>query len=126
MKRVLVTGASSGIGLALCKLLVRDHGCYVYLGSRNADKGQMCLESILQEVPAAKGKIEVVSLDVTDDASVTACVGTLKTKGVALYGLVNNAGVGLAQRESASFDLLTPSPPHPANLSLLSKRLQPC
>ena len=38
-KHILVTGASSGIGLALCKLLVRDHDCYVFLGSRNLQKG---------------------------------------------------------------------------------------
>ena len=38
-KNILVTGASSGIGLALCKLLIRDHDCYVFLGSRNLEKG---------------------------------------------------------------------------------------
>jgi len=97
MKHVLVTGASSGIGLALCKLLVRDHGCYVYLGSRNAEKGSGCLKGIVDEVPAAAGKIEVVSIDVNDSASITACADGLKAKGVSLYGLVNNAGVGLAQ-----------------------------
>ena len=97
MKHVLVTGASSGIGLALCKLLVRDHGCYVYLGSRNPTKGAGCLEGILAEVPDAKGKIEVLAIDVTDDASVAAAAASLKAKGVSLYGLVNNAGVGLAQ-----------------------------
>ena len=96
-KPVLVTGASSGIGLALCKLLVRDHGCYVYLGSRNPAKGEDCLKSILKEVPEAAGKIEVLQIDVTDDASVAAAASSLKSKGVALYGLVNNAGVGLAQ-----------------------------
>ena len=97
MKHVFVTGASSGIGLALCKLLVRDHGCYVYLGSRNAGKGELCLKGILDAVPAAAGKIEVVPIDVNDDASVATAAGLLKSKGATLYGLVNNAGVGLAQ-----------------------------
>lgn len=100
MKHVLVTGASSGIGLALCKLLVRDHGCHVYLGSRNPTKGEGCLKGILEEVPEAAGKIEVLTLDVTNDASVTAAAGALKAKGVTLYGLVNNAGVGLAQNDA--------------------------
>jgi NAD(P)-dependent dehydrogenase (short-subunit alcohol dehydrogenase family) len=34
-----VTGANSGIGLALTKQLVADHGCHVYLGSRSAERG---------------------------------------------------------------------------------------
>ena len=44
VKHILVTGASAGIGLALCKLLIRDHDCYVYLGSRNVEKGRLTLQ----------------------------------------------------------------------------------
>lgn len=35
MKRVLVTGGNTGIGLALCRQLSVDHGCHVILGSRS-------------------------------------------------------------------------------------------
>ena len=38
-KYVLVTGGNSGIGLALCKILIKDHGCHVFLESRNIWKG---------------------------------------------------------------------------------------
>ena len=47
VKHIVVTGASAGIGLALCKLLIRDHDCYVYLGSRNVEKGKVPLWLIL-------------------------------------------------------------------------------
>mmetsp|Transcript_56487 Transcript_56487/g.151195 ORF Transcript_56487/g.151195 Transcript_56487/m.151195 type:complete len:308 (-) Transcript_56487:169-1092(-) len=96
-KHILVTGATSGIGLALCKLLARDHGCHVYMGSRNTEKGAACLKGIVQEVPDVAGKLEVLQLDVVDDASIAGAAESLKSKGVLLYALVNNAGVGLAQ-----------------------------
>ena len=101
---VLVTGASSGIGLALCKLLVRDHACHVHLGSRSAAKGEACVKEILAEVPSASGKIEMLQLDVTDQASVIAASSRLQAQGVTLYALVNNAGVGLAQVRRLSFE----------------------
>ena len=80
MRHILLTGASSGIGLALCKLLVRDHGCHVYLGSRNTAKGEACLKGIVEAVPEAAGKIEVVTLDVVDTASIKAAAGRSRRK----------------------------------------------
>jgi len=95
-KNVVVTGGNSGIGLALCKLLATKHACYVFLGSRNAAKGKAALASIVEACPDAAGKIEVLPIDVSDDASCKAAAEILKAKNVTLYALVNNAGVGLA------------------------------
>ena len=95
-KHVLVTGGNSGIGLALCKLLVTKRGCNVFLGSRDMGRGTDAMKNILDAFPDVASKIEVLQVDVTDDASVAAAAKTVKTKGVTLYGLVNNAGVGLA------------------------------
>jgi len=92
-KHILVTGASSGIGLALCKLLIRDHSCYVYLGSRNVAKGEMAMKTILEEVPDKADMIEVIQIDVGNDFSVKAAAKTLRDRGVKLYALVNNAGI---------------------------------
>ena len=40
MKRVVVTGANKGIGLAMVKRLVREHSdLFVYLGSRDSGRG---------------------------------------------------------------------------------------
>jgi len=93
VKHILVTGASSGIGLALCKLLIRDHSCYVYLGSRNVAKGESAKKTILEEVPDKSDMIEVVQIDVGNDFSVKAAAKALRDRGIRLYALVNNAGI---------------------------------
>lgn len=96
VKNILVTGASSGIGLALCKRLTTEHGCFVYLGSRNPTKGDQAKRSIVEQFPDVANQIEVLEIDVGKDDSVKAAAETLTNKGVQLYALVNNAGVGLA------------------------------
>jgi NAD(P)-dependent dehydrogenase (short-subunit alcohol dehydrogenase family) len=58
----------------------------------NVCAGAAAVKSIVDDVPAAAGKIEVLLVDVSNDASCTAAAATLQAKGVVLYGLVNNAG----------------------------------
>jgi len=62
-------------------------------------QGAEALAGIISEAPAGAGKIEVVQLDVSDAASVAAAAATVKAAlgGEPLYGIVNNAGAGLAQ-----------------------------
>jgi len=45
-KRIVVTGGNSGIGFALCKQLVTEHGCHVYLGSRSLERGTDAVNKI--------------------------------------------------------------------------------
>ena len=76
-KRVFVTGGNTGIGLALCELLVVDHGCYVYMGSRSVERGQAAIDGLPEE---CKGKIETVQVDISDLDSVNAAAVTMKEK----------------------------------------------
>mmetsp|Transcript_120595 Transcript_120595/g.234872 ORF Transcript_120595/g.234872 Transcript_120595/m.234872 type:complete len:274 (-) Transcript_120595:369-1190(-) len=95
-KTVLVTGGNAGIGLALCQQLLVDHGCTVFMCSRNIAKGEAALSSLsLPEDVAAR--CTVVELDVSSDESVAAGAETVKSAlgETPLYGIVNNAGTGL-------------------------------
>eukprot|EP00984_Skeletonema_dohrnii_P020531 scaffold10013_cov79-Skeletonema_dohrnii-CCMP3373.AAC.35 len=94
MKRILVTGANSGIGLALTKQLVKDHGCHVYLGSRDVIKGQKAVDEVKK---TAGDAVELLNIDVSCDESVQSAAEALTAKlgSEKLYGLVNNAGTGV-------------------------------
>ena len=101
-KIVFVTGANAGIGYALCKQLVADYGCYVYMGARNLDRGKNALKSLVEEAPEVSNKVELVQIDTSSADSVQAAAKELTTKldGKKLYGLVNNAGAGIAHNVS--------------------------
>ncbi|MFI5840640.1 SDR family oxidoreductase [Catenuloplanes sp. NPDC051500] len=80
----VVTGASSGIGAASARRLAAD-GFHVIAAARRADR----LSGLVAEIEAAGGSATAVTLDVTDDASVTALAGAV---GGPVALLVNNAG----------------------------------
>lgn len=86
----LVTGASSGIGLATATRLVAA-GYTVYGTSRRG-------------AGAGKAVFEMLALDVTNDASVDAVVGEVLRRAGRIDVLVNNAGfgVGLAGDEEST------------------------
>jgi NAD(P)-dependent dehydrogenase (short-subunit alcohol dehydrogenase family) len=79
----LVTGASSGIG-AETALLLRKAGFTVYAAARRAERMQ----------PLASQGISVLSMDITDEASITAGVEQILAATGRVDVLVNNAGYG--------------------------------
>jgi len=97
-KPIVVTGGNDGIGLALCKQLVLEHGCRVFLGSRSVEKGEAAVQGIRAAAPAdCTGSVELAQVDVGDDASVAAAAAAVKASlgdGGMLYAIVNNAGIG--------------------------------
>ena len=99
-KVALITGASSGIGAGVAKLLAAN-GVKVALAARRIDK----LKTILKEIRQAGGEGLVVEMDVVDQASVKKGVDTV----VKTYGtidiLVSNAGLmPLSDVESLKVD----------------------
>ncbi len=100
MRRIVVTGANKGIGLAVATAVLAEHDdTFLFLGSRDVARGKAALDGLLAQSPAWAGRAELLELDVTSDASVaraTAAIDTAMAPGESLYGLVNNAGVGSA------------------------------
>ena len=99
-RRILVTGGNAGIGLALCRQLVEGDECHVFLGSRSPERGRTALAALRESLPAARrDSVELVELDVSNDGSVAEAAASVRAsigEGHRLYGLVNNAGTGLA------------------------------
>src|SRR5262245_12649206 len=89
MSVVLVTGSSSGIGLATAVHFARL-GHDVHAGVRNPTAATELTSAIAEERLA----IRVVTLDVDDPASVTRGVGEVFERAGRIDVLVNNAGIG--------------------------------
>ena len=111
MKRVIVTGANKGIGLAIVKRLLEQFpDVFVYLGSRDQGRGLTAIEQLESDVgPSSKGRVKLLELDVTSDESVSKAVEAVKNdmsnSNDLLYGLVNNAGGGGAQRQTIELNM---------------------
>jgi carbonyl reductase 1 len=95
-RTILVTGASAGIGLALSRQLLVENGCRVLMAVRSLEKGATALASLALE-PHLASCATLIACDTSSDASVAAAVEAVRAAlGTAqLYGIVNNAGVGL-------------------------------
>lgn len=87
-QNVLITGASSGMGMATA-LLLAENGYRVFAGVRgNAD-------ALMTEASSRSLKITTVLLDVQDTNSIRAAVAHVMDNAGSIDVLVNNAGFGL-------------------------------
>jgi gluconate 5-dehydrogenase len=86
-RRALITGSSSGIGLALARALGQA-GAALVLNGRDAGK----LEAAAQLLRGEGLQVSTAAFDVTDSAAVRAAVETLDA-GSPIDILVNNAGM---------------------------------
>ena len=84
--RVLVTGGTSGLGLAMASALAAA-GARVALTGRSGERAR----SVAADLPGAVG----VELDVRDESSVTQAVEQVWSRLGGIDMLVNNAGIGM-------------------------------
>ncbi|KAI9714575.1 MAG: hypothetical protein M1812_006380 [Candelaria pacifica] len=90
---VLITGANSGVGFAMAKVLVSaPEAFHVIMTGRSLEK----VNSAKAEIDAAgiRGSLSTAQLDVTDDKSIEHAVKQVEETHGRLDVLVNNAGIG--------------------------------
>src|SRR5688572_9284239 len=84
-RTVLVTGSNSGIGLETVRVLGL-RGAQVIAAARTEDKARGAIQGLA-------GDFVPVSCELSDPASVRACVDTVKKHGRRLDALICNAGI---------------------------------
>jgi 3-oxoacyl-[acyl-carrier protein] reductase len=89
MRNVVVTGGSRGIGLAICETLVNS-GFNVIAVARNRSA------ELAIAMAERSDSIDFVKWDLSDLGSLVDLAKTVKNLHGPVYGLVNNAGIGLS------------------------------
>jgi NAD(P)-dependent dehydrogenase (short-subunit alcohol dehydrogenase family) len=98
MRRIVVTGANKGIGLAIATAILDEQDdTFVLLGSRSAQRGRAAIEELVAKHPGWAQRLALLELDVASDESVARAARSVAERfgrERALYAVVNNAGVG--------------------------------
>lgn len=87
---ILVTGSSTGLGREMA-LYLAERGFRVYATMRDMSGA----EALLREAKGRNVELKVMALDVTDTASIQRAVQAIVAESGGIYGVINNAGVGL-------------------------------
>ena len=91
-KRILVTGASAGLGVETARSLA-SHGAQVVGAARDLNKAKTATEQVRKDAAANGGSFELVELDLANLKSVRAGADRLLAKGEAFDLVIANAGV---------------------------------
>ncbi|MGH8461266.1 MAG: SDR family NAD(P)-dependent oxidoreductase [Stenotrophobium sp.] len=89
-KHIIITGGSSGLGLELAAMLAAE-GARIALIARDSTKLAEVAGELRRQYPAAQ--IDVVSVDVRDEAAISETMRTLATKNDGIDMLINSAGI---------------------------------
>ena len=85
----LISGANTGIGLAVATQLAKDHGYHVIVGSRKVAAGEEAVTALRADGYSAS----CVQLDVSSDESIAAATSWIEREFGVLDVLINNAGI---------------------------------
>lgn len=87
MKKILVTGASRGIGLELCRQLLEEN--HQVIGTYREEKSAVPLFGLAEEA----AQLDLVCLDVNSTESINHAFQAIKQKFSSLDQVFNNAGI---------------------------------
>ncbi|QDP98363.1 SDR family NAD(P)-dependent oxidoreductase [Microlunatus elymi] len=99
-RRILITGASGGLGLASAEQLAA-RGAQIVLAVRNRERGKAAEQRIRMTVQHAA--LEIADLDLADQSSVDAFAQDQLRRGP-LDALINNAGTSMVPRRTLTSD----------------------
>ena len=91
MRNVIVTGASRGLGLEIATTLAASGYAVIAVARKESDEVRAAAAAAEKE---QQGAIHFRACDLNQTAQLADFVGTLRKDFGALYGLVNNAGLG--------------------------------
>ena len=102
MKRILVTGANKGIGLATVEnLLKNNQDTFIILSARDSIRGTEAAAKLISKESDWKDRLFFMEMDVSSDASVNNAAQQIMSKfhpeHQLLFGLINNAGIGSSE-----------------------------
>lgn len=89
-KNIIITGASSGIGLSASRMLAKK-GAHIVMACRNLEKAQPLADSINEDSTSSGGRATVIRFDTTDLASIDSFAEALDLD--RLDSLILNAGI---------------------------------
>jgi gluconate 5-dehydrogenase len=89
-KRILITGATSGLGLAMAQALVKE-GARVLITGRDQNK----IDQAVSSVTSSSGECAGALIDVRDEQSIEKGLAGMNQRWGGIDVLINNAGIGM-------------------------------
>ncbi|KAI0554300.1 hypothetical protein F4679DRAFT_527869 [Xylaria curta] len=91
-KVYLITGANTGVGKELARILY-SKDAKVYVAARSEAKASAAIEDIKKTEPTSKGELVFIKLDLADLSTIKASAQDFLNRETKLHVLFNNAGV---------------------------------